>query len=156
MVGTPLLTLSSVYAAPQWDIKMLYDGDCPLCMREVDMLKKRDKGVNKIAFVDISSEFYTPENNGGVSYEAAMERIHALLPDGTIVKDVEVFRRLYDAVGLGWVYAVTKNRTIEALANSVYDIWAKYRLPLTGRDWEIVMAKKIACGIDSAEECKIK
>ena len=22
-------------AAPRWDIKMLYDGDCPLCMREV-------------------------------------------------------------------------------------------------------------------------
>jgi hypothetical protein len=37
-----------------------------------------------------------------------MERIHAILPDGTIVKDIEVFRRLYEAVGLGWVYAVTK------------------------------------------------
>ena len=22
-------------APPRWDIKMLYDGDCPLCMREV-------------------------------------------------------------------------------------------------------------------------
>ena len=32
-----------------------------------------------------------------------MERIHAVLPDGRVVKDVEVFRRLYEAVGLGWV-----------------------------------------------------
>ena len=31
--------------------------------------------------------------------------------------DVEVFRRLYEEVGLGWVYAVTKNRTVEGLAN---------------------------------------
>jgi hypothetical protein len=38
----------------------------------------------------------------------AMERIHAITADGRIVRDVEVFRLLYEAVGLGWVYAVTK------------------------------------------------
>ena len=37
-----------------------------------------------------------------------MERIHAIQADGRIVQDVEVFRLLYEAVGLGWVYAVTK------------------------------------------------
>ncbi|MQI72041.1 DUF393 domain-containing protein, partial [Escherichia coli] len=26
-----------------WKIKMLYDGECPLCMREVNMLRKRNK-----------------------------------------------------------------------------------------------------------------
>ncbi len=26
---------------PSWRIKMLYDGECPLCMREVEMLMKR-------------------------------------------------------------------------------------------------------------------
>lgn len=31
--------------------------------------------------------------------------IHAVLPDGSTVKGVEVFRRVYDAIGLGWVYA---------------------------------------------------
>lgn len=31
--------------------------------------------------------------------------------------DVEVFRRLYEEVGLGWVYAITKNKTAEGLAN---------------------------------------
>jgi hypothetical protein len=30
---------------------------------------------------------------------------------------VEVFRRLYEQVGLGWVYAVTKYKPVEALAN---------------------------------------
>lgn len=33
--------------------------------------------------------------------------IHAVLPDGSTVKGVEVFRRVYEAIGLGWVYAGT-------------------------------------------------
>nr|KJB20651.1 hypothetical protein B456_003G157900 [Gossypium raimondii] len=63
-------------SSPQnWKIKMLYDGDCPLCMREV------------------------------------MGRIHAILSDGTVVTDVE----------------------IAAIADSIYGVWAKYRLQITGR-----------------------
>ena len=53
----------------EWDIKMLYDGDCPLCMREVNMLRKRDKDQNKIGFVDISSPGYSAKDNAGISYE---------------------------------------------------------------------------------------
>ena len=48
---------------------MLYDGDCPLCMREVNMLRKRDKDQNKIGFVDISSPEYSARDNAGISYE---------------------------------------------------------------------------------------
>lgn len=64
----------------------------------------------------------------------AMERIHAILPDGTIVRDVEVFRRLYEVVGLGWVYAITKNPSVLNAANAVYGVWAKYRTQITGRE----------------------
>ena len=48
---------------------MLYDGDCPLCMREVNMLQKRDKDQNKIGFVDISSPAYSATDNAGITYE---------------------------------------------------------------------------------------
>ena len=48
---------------------MLYDGDCPLCMREVNMLRKRDAQQNKICFVDISSDNFRPEENNNISYE---------------------------------------------------------------------------------------
>ena len=55
--------------APSWEIKMLYDGDCPLCMREVNMLKRRDAGNDRIAFVDIASASYSPQDNAGISFE---------------------------------------------------------------------------------------
>nr|POF21188.1 uncharacterized protein, mitochondrial [Quercus suber] len=60
-----------------------------------------------------------------------MGRIHAILSDGTIVTDVEAFRRLYEQVGLGWVYAITKYEPIATITNAIYGVWAKYRLQIT-------------------------
>ncbi|EEF28096.1 uncharacterized protein At5g50100, chloroplastic [Ricinus communis] len=127
-----------------WKIKMLYDGDCPLCMREVNMLRERNKSYDTIKFVDISSKDYSPEENQGLDYTTVMGRIHAILSDGTIVTDVEAFRRLYEQVGLGWVYAITKYEPIGSIADVVYSFWAKYRLQITGRPplEEILVARK--------------
>ncbi|KAM7272714.1 hypothetical protein ACFE04_027377 [Oxalis oulophora] len=116
-----------------WKIKMLYDGDCPLCMREVDMLREMNKVYGTIKFVNISSDDYSPDQNQGLDYKTVMGRIHAILNDGTVVTDVEAFRRLYEHVGLGWVYAITKYEPIAKAADAVYGMWAKYRLQITGR-----------------------
>ncbi|KAJ7283027.1 hypothetical protein O6H91_16G061800 [Diphasiastrum complanatum] len=115
-----------------WTIKMLYDGECPLCMREVRMLQERNKAFGTIKFVDISALNYLPDDNGGITFEMAMGRIHAILKDGTILQNVEAFKRLYEEVGLGWVYAITNYEPFSSIAESLYNIWAKYRLPLTG------------------------
>lgn len=132
---------------PQWKVKMLYDGECPLCMREVNMLKRRDEGTGNIAFVDIADPNYRPEDHAGITFEQSMERIHAILPDGKVITDVEVFRTLYEQVGLGWIYSLTKIPAVERAANALYDVWAKYRLPLTGRpDLAVVLQEKKICG----------
>ena len=45
------------------------------------------------------------------------------------------------------MYAATRYKAVENAANAVYDVWAKYRLPLTGRpDLEVVLAEKRSCG----------
>ncbi|GMY24596.1 DUF393 domain-containing [Fagus crenata] len=107
--------------SPQnWTIKMLYDGDCPLCMREVDMLRERNKRYGTIKFVNISSNDYSPEENQDLDYKTVMGRIHAILSDGTVVTDVEAFRRLYEQVGLGWIYAITKYEPIATITDAVY------------------------------------
>ena len=116
-----------------WKIKLLYDGECPLCLREVNFLLKRDAGRGIINFVDIAAPNYQPEENGGVDFATAMGRIHAVLPDGTVIKNVEVFRRVYEELGMGWVYAITKLPLFGAIADGLYNIWADWRLALTGR-----------------------
>ncbi|GBF89925.1 hypothetical protein Rsub_02629 [Raphidocelis subcapitata] len=119
---------------PSWEIRMLYDGECSLCMKEVNFLRARDAGRNKIDFVDIASPGYDPAANAGIGYATAMEKIHAIGADGRVITGVEVFRRLYEAVGLGWVYAVTKNDAVGRAADKLYDFWARYRTQITGRE----------------------
>jgi predicted DCC family thiol-disulfide oxidoreductase YuxK len=126
-------TLENSTRSPSWKIKLLYDGECPLCLREVNFLQKRDAGRGLVAFVDIAAENYNPEENGGISFAAAMGRIHAVLADGTILQNVEVFRQVYDILGIGWIYAATKWPVIGFLVDIIYEIWASWRLTLTGR-----------------------
>ncbi|MBR8840452.1 MAG: DUF393 domain-containing protein [Stigonema ocellatum SAG 48.90 = DSM 106950] len=120
-------------SSQSWQIKLLYDGECPLCLREVNFLKRRDAGRGLVEFVDIADHDYEPEAHGGVDFETAMGRIHGVLRDGTVIKNVEVFRRVYEILGMGWVYAATKWPIIGPIIDTLYGIWADLRLALTGR-----------------------
>jgi len=132
LTPTPEETHHPLRKAP-WQIKLLYDGLCPLCLREVNFLAKRDAGRGIVTFVDIADLAYQPERHGGVDFSTAMGRIHAVLPDGTVIQGVEVFRRIYTALGIGWIYAATRWPVIGPFVDWAYDIWANWRLKLTGR-----------------------
>ena len=54
-----------------------------------------------------------------------------------------VFRRLYESVGLGWVYGVTKVPWVGRVADQVYGVWAKYRMQITGRsDLDVILERR--------------
>ena len=112
-------------------IEVFFDGDCPLCIREINMLRRKDAG-QRIRFTNISASDFDSEATGK-TFEQLMAEIHARLPDGTWVIGVEVFRRLYAAVGLGWLMAPTAWPGIKQLADVGYRIFARNRLRLTGR-----------------------
>ncbi|PZD72320.1 hypothetical protein C1752_03907 [Acaryochloris thomasi RCC1774] len=116
-----------------WKVKLLYDGACPLCLREVNFLTRRDAGRGLVAFTDIAADDYDPAENGGIDFETAMGRIHAITADGTILKNVEVFRYVYTVLGMGWVYAATQWPIVGPMVDKVYEVWADWRLSLTGR-----------------------
>lgn len=130
-----------------WRIKLLYDGECPLCVKEVNFLLKKDAGRGLVNFIDISDDNYRAEENSGIDYETAMGRIHGILPDGKIIKNVAVFREIYEILGMGWVYRITKNHLIERIADLSYGIWADYRLKLTGRQPLEIIVKERKCRI---------
>lgn len=158
MVSTkPVSQPPSPSKPPAWKIKLLYDGDCPLCLREVNFLKKRDAGRGLVAFVDIAQDDYNAQENGGVDYETAMGRIHAVRADGTVVKNVEVFRQVYEVLGMGWVYAITRIPLIGALADWLYGIWADWRLPLTGRPnlKTLVSDRQQRLGCETSDRCRL-
>ncbi len=113
-------------------LTFLYDGNCPLCLRETNFLKTKDtkKFIN---FVDIS-ENYIPINFKNISYKQAMENLHGILGSGEIIVGVDVLAYSYELVGLGWIYFPTKLPILSNFIRFLYKYWAKYRLKLTGRD----------------------
>ena len=114
-------------------LTFLYDGACPLCRRETDFLKGRDK-FGKIRFVDISSDDYDPKNFQNISFEKAMSNLHGILHNGNLIQGLDVLAYAYQLVGLGWVYLPIKIPIISNLLKTFYSFWAKYRLKITGRD----------------------
>lgn len=140
---SPQVNDKRIHQTSTWKIKLLYDGACPLCVREVNFLKGKDADRGLIKFVDIAADDYDPTDNAGIDFETAMGRIHAVLPDGEIIQNVEVFRQTYDLLGIGWIYAITKWPLVGSLADALYSIWADYRLLLTGRaDLKTIVAQR--------------
>jgi len=123
--------MSNAPPAADFEVEVFYDGACPLCLREIEMLRRKDRHA-RIVFTDIAAEGFDAAALG-IPWPALMERIHGRLPDGTIIEGVEVFRRLYAAVGFGSLVAVTRLPGVKQMLNASYRVFAQNRLRLTGR-----------------------
>src|SRR4051794_23306075 len=107
----------------EWDFKLLYDGECPFCLREVQWLRRRNYR-SRLAFEDISGPDFDP-SRFGLTREELMGSIHGVFPDGRMVSKVEVFRQAYRAVGLGWLVAPTGWPVLRWLFSIVYWLFAR-------------------------------
>lgn len=114
------------------EFTILIDGDCPLCRHEANLMRRLDKGRGNLELVDIAEPGFDASRYG-TTYDTVMGHIHGVLPDGTLVTGMEVFRRAYAAVGFGWVLGWTRLPLIRWFADRVYSFFARYRLALTGR-----------------------
>ena len=110
----------------------LFDGGCPLCLRETNFLKSKDE-LNKIDFVDINNINYNPILFKDISYAEAMSNLHGILENGNIIKGLDVLAYSYELIGLGWVYYPLKIEFFAPVLRLFYKYWAKYRLKITGR-----------------------
>ena len=126
-----------------WEIKLLYDGACPFCRREVHWLKRRDRR-GAILLEDISAADFDP-GRYGLTREVVDGKIHALLPDGTTITGMDVFRRLYASVGLGWLLAPTGWPLLRPVFDAGYRLFARYRHRLAGRTG--APCPDTACGV---------
>lgn len=113
------------------EVEVFYDHACPLCRREIAMLRWMDR-KNRIQFTDITSPTFVPSSYG-LTMDDFMSEIQGRLPDGSFITGVEVFRRLYGAVGLRWLIPLTRIPGISHLLDFGYRVFAKNRLRFTGR-----------------------
>jgi len=90
-----------------------YDGDCPVCAREIALLRPRAEGVT---FVDIARA--APE---GLDHAAALARLHLRLPDGRMVAGAAAFAELWRRTPqLRWLGLLVGWAPVTPLAESAY------------------------------------
>ena len=57
--------------ADHWAIEVFFDGDCPVCLREINLLKRFDRRnrilITNIATADFVAEYYGKTMNGLMS-----------------------------------------------------------------------------------------
>ncbi|KAK7503492.1 hypothetical protein BaRGS_00005413 [Batillaria attramentaria] len=107
--------------------KVLYDGECNICMKEINILK-RVASKRPVDFVDITAPGYQADKYSGITYEMAMKEMHVIGADGKVYTQGDAIREMYRACGLGWLAAATQVPGIELACNKLYVKFAEYRL----------------------------
>ena len=104
--------------------EVFYDGGCPLCKREIDMIRRKDK-QHQLKLTDISGkDFHVPPE---LSLDQLMRSIHGKMPTGEYVVGVEVFRQIYRRLGFQRTVSLTQVSAIGFLLNAGYFVFAKLR-----------------------------
>jgi predicted DCC family thiol-disulfide oxidoreductase YuxK len=117
-------------AHPTWRLKLLFDGQCPFCSREVAMMKVRNERGH-LAFEDITAPAFNPAQYG-VTIEQLVGAMHAVRPDGSLIVGVDVFAEMYEAVGWRWLARPMRWRLTRPLTLFIYRLFARIRPRLSG------------------------
>ncbi len=113
---------------PSWKLKLLYDGDCPFCRREVAWLERRDR-AGRLATEDIAALGFDPSRYG-LTREEVTSSLHGIRDDGTIVRGMDAVRAAYRAAGLGWLLAPTRLPVVKPVTDRLYKLFARNRVRL--------------------------
>ena len=113
--------------------EVFFDGDCPLCVKEIRLLRALDRKRGRILFTDIAAADFDAQAVTGLTYEQLMAEIYGRMPSGELVTGMEVFRQLYGRTAFKWLIPLTRLPGITQVLDLLYDFFARYRLRVTGR-----------------------
>ena len=110
-------------------LKILYDGQCPLCYREIHHYLKKDP-AGTLEGVDITSDLFKAENYGLTETAVNLE-LHAIDEDGRIHKAIDSFIEIWKRLPMPYpLWAKIVNTPgIRSLADFGYIIFAQHIRP---------------------------
>ena len=111
--------------ASDYPLKVFYDASCPVCALEMDHLRARDAG-GRLQLIDMSAPGFDAACHGfaPADLDAA---IHAVRPDGSVVRGMSVLRLAYGAAGLGWLLRPTGIGPLRPAFDAAYRLFARHR-----------------------------
>ena len=113
-----------------YPLTVFYDGACPICAREMALMKRLDR-TQRLTLLDFSLAGFAAPADLAVTDLSAV--IHAQWADGTVITGVEVFRAIWEATGLGFLSRLSRLPLVASLMAMAYGWFARNRLWLTGR-----------------------
>jgi len=113
-------------------VTLYFDGDCPLCEKEVSILKSITAN-DKVVYEDISENEFDTEKHGK-DCSILMAEIHAKDENGNWLIGMDAFRAVYAHTPYKRLFALTKLPIVKNIFDFAYSVFAKNRLRLTGRN----------------------
>ncbi|MEO5883282.1 MAG: DUF393 domain-containing protein [Caldimonas sp.] len=108
-----------------YPLKVFYDASCAVCALEMDNLGASD-GDGRLVLVDMSAPGFDATCHGldPAELDAA---IHAVRPDGSVVRGMAVLRLAYAAAGLGWLLRPSAWGPLRPAFDAAYRVFAGHR-----------------------------
>ncbi|MGH1485960.1 MAG: thiol-disulfide oxidoreductase DCC family protein [Cellvibrionaceae bacterium] len=101
---------------------LYYDGLCPLCRKEIKLLK-RLSGDN-LAFKDIHRSDKTESQP---SKDALLKRLHLKTSNNIWLIGLDANVHAWSKTPYGWLFKILRWPIIRQIADRVYDLWADRR-----------------------------
>ena len=106
-------------------LTIYYDGHCPLCMKEMQLLKHHDN-KNSILFVDLHNHDFSKEHPHIITSEA-IRILHGQLDTGELLLGLDVTCKAWSLVGKHKWLAILRWPLIRTIADLIYRVFARYR-----------------------------
>jgi predicted DCC family thiol-disulfide oxidoreductase YuxK len=123
-------------------LTIFYDGNCPMCAKEMVHLKRHDQD-NVIFLVDIHQKNFE-HLFPGIKFLDAMKILHATY-NGQLLLGLEVTHRAWTLVGKGFWVAPLNWPLFKTLSHWVYLGVARYRHPISALLAKIFGLKSTKC-----------
>lgn len=114
-----------MYKKEQWPLTLYFDGECPLCAREIKLLRSR-AAPSRLLFIDISDAEFDATSLG-LSFEHMQSSLHARFSDGTWVTGLDATLWSWRAAGLGVWAAPLSWRVLRPALNIAYRLFCRWR-----------------------------
>lgn len=107
------------------ELKIFYDGGCPLCLAEMKHLLKLDQ-QKKLLLIDINQQDFE-QKYPHISRREADRILHGELADGSIILGLDVTHKAWSLVGKGKWTAMIRLPIIGSVADYIYLQFARHR-----------------------------
>ncbi|WP_372883222.1 thiol-disulfide oxidoreductase DCC family protein [Psychromonas sp.] len=108
---------------------IFYDGNCPLCSKEMQHLKRADR-ADKIQLEDLNSDDFN-QRFPHINRDHAMAVLHGQNENGEMLFGLDVTCLAWQSVGKYPCLRALRWPVIRPVADRVYLLFAKYRNPIS-------------------------